>query len=141
MIKQLLLSTALLAASVTASADYTLPFTFAMDSQTQLDECTVVANEPAKGTKGTWVYDSSKNAFKCNYDSSVASDDWVITPAIDFANTNKIKLSIDARKQTGNGNASFEVKLGRTADPEDMTVSVLNVAASDLNSFFGAKNL
>ena len=140
MIKQILLSSALFAASVTASADYTLPFNFAMDSQAQFNECTVVANEPAKGTKGTWVFDSSKSAFMCNYDSNVASDDWVIAPAVDFGRTNKIKLSIDACKQISNGQAKFEVKLGRSANPADMTVSVMDVSASELSSSFATKS-
>lgn len=136
MIKELLLSSAILAATLSASAaDYTLPFEFAMNSQAQLNECTVIANEPSRGGN-TWSYDSSKSAFKCMYDYYDASDDWVITPAVDFGNTNKIKLSIDARKQTSNGQASFEVRLGRSADPDQMTVTALNAASSDMNSSF-----
>lgn len=133
MIRNILLCAALVAGLMSASgADYSLPFDFAMDSQFQFDECTVIANT-GKWTN-TWEFDT--NCFKCDYDTSTASDDWLITPAVDFGTTNRIMVSIDGTKSISNQNASFEVWLGRDATAEAMTVSAINVTNSDIATMY-----
>lgn len=113
--KNLLISAALLAgAAMTVSAADTLPFDFEMNSQDQFDKCTTF--EPkAHGSQWyfTNLYTDLGPLFAVGFNADEPMDEWIILPAVDFGNTNRIEVSVEARSQSAAAPESFEVCLGR----------------------------
>ncbi len=125
--KNLLISAALLAgAAMTVSAADTLPFDFEMNSQDQFDKCTTF--EPkAHGSQWyfTNLYTDLGPLFAVGFNADEPMDEWIILPAVDFGNTNRIEVSVEARSQSAAAPESFEVCLGRENTIEAMDVKVM----------------
>lgn len=71
------------------------------------------------------------NEIRCSYNSSMAMDDWLISPVLSYEKGKKYPVSIVARVSSPSFPERLEVKAGKSATPEGMTNLV--ISASTLN--------
>ena len=96
----------------------TLPFFMGPTADEFASDCIVF---DANTDNNTWAFDSGENAMRYSYNSNQA-DDWVFLPMIDFgAKGGAFDLSVGAKVSSEYSPESFELCVGRTADPADMT--------------------
>lgn len=96
----------------------TLPF-FMQPSPDEFEQDCFVAD--ANNDGNTWFYSSSEQALQYTYNSNQA-DDWVFLPFIDFGTGGgAFDISVDAKVASAYSPESFEVCVGRAANPSDMT--------------------
>lgn len=86
------------------------------------DEYADCVVEDANGDGNTWIYSPAETAFEYSFCSNRA-DDWVFLPVVDFGlSGGSFDLSVEAKVQAASDPESFEVCVGRSADPADMAV-------------------
>ena len=95
------------------------------------DACMV---KDANNDKSTWEFDQSEEAFRYSY-ASKAADDWLFLPLINFGeNAGAFDLVLEAKVAADYCPESFEVCVGRNAEPESMAVMM---SQTDIkNKFF-----
>lgn len=112
----------------------TLPFFMEINRDEFEQDCFTL---DGNGDGNTWVFSTSEGAVQYNYNSNKA-DDWLFLPVIDFgARGGAFDLSIDAKTQYNP--ESFEVCVGRSANPSDMTamLSCINIKQTMWETYTG----
>ncbi|MGX7668618.1 fibronectin type III domain-containing protein, partial [Flavobacterium pedocola] len=117
---------------------FPIPFTEGFNSTSTSQACWTVLNLNADAN--SWNMDYATNPFEGNQSaslvaSSVANNDWLISPQIMGLNNNQ-RLKFRYRVETGTSPCTFEVRLSTNgASPSDMT-SVLVAPASYNNTTY-----
>lgn len=102
------------------TADYTLPFEFKMDSPGQFGKCT----QP-EGDGGKWAYSSSFTEHGPLFCQDGAGDEWLFLPAVDFTDTERVKINVSARPSDPSYDEGFEIWLGNKKNAEAMTDKIM----------------
>lgn len=102
---------------------YLLPHTFPIDPAEDVDQFTIVdANHD--GT--TWFYEERGiyQVFTITENATHPKDDWLITPPVKMKASNSVRMRYVARATATNYPETMEIKVGKAATPEAMTVQV-----------------
>lgn len=131
--KHFTLASVLLAAAFTANAaDYTLPFEMA-PTYDQVMEGTITYEFVKDGkvvsntnTSSEWYYENF--SMKHNYYPSNSNrQDWAFLPAVDFGNSDKVKISVDVYTDNESfTDEGFALYLGKEATFSAMTIPVMS---------------
>lgn len=105
---------------------YSLPHTFTIDPAVDVDQFTII---DANNDGYTWFYEDRGNyqvftITENTADASKPKDDWVITPPIKARASNSVRMKYVARVAALNFPETMEIKAGKGARVEDMTISV-----------------
>lgn len=125
-----LLATTLLAVHAVGGvyAAQTVPWTFTFETAPEPGLFTILdSNDDNK----RWEYSSGNKAMRISYNSDLAMDDWLITPAFQLQAGRSYKFSLDAA-MTSFGPEKLEVFAGTAPTAEAMTIPV--IAESQVNS-------
>lgn len=106
-------------AKAVLGGEWTVPHTEQFDSQDDYDLWTVVNSNGGS----TWQYSSSDKTVQYKYDDPdrLPGDDWIISPSIKFEAGKSYTLSYDYRGLYNGMKESFEVMLGSSIKPTDLT--------------------
>ncbi len=105
---------------------YALPHTFPIESDVDVDQFTII---DANNDGVTWFYENrgNYNVFTITENTADASkpkDDWVITPPVKVKASNSVRMRYVARVAALNFPETMEIKAGKGAKVEDMTITV-----------------
>jgi len=98
----------------------TPPYLQTFDDASALDGYTVLN---VNGDKEEWIIDSQAAYLK--YNSSMAADDWLITPPVVMEAGKLYGIYLDVRGRTASYAEKFAVMLGTGATPDAMTQTVI----------------
>lgn len=80
----------------------------------------------------TWTYDSENNAFMYGYNSDNDANDWLFLPPVKVTDVSRMLYYTQQYKaESSNYVETFEVKIGKEASPEAMTVKLADIATSE----------
>ncbi|MBP5345319.1 MAG: choice-of-anchor J domain-containing protein [Bacteroidales bacterium] len=113
--------------------EFTAPF---LDSINTLDKFlnyeTVDANKDGK----TWNFDANNKVAVCFYSMDlIASDDWLITPAINLTANQLYTFRVDAAARTEKYPEKFVVKFGKVPTPEGLTQTLIDTTTTTNPAF------
>ncbi|WP_300301774.1 choice-of-anchor J domain-containing protein [uncultured Muribaculum sp.] len=112
--------TAAISAPLTLGTTFSAPLLLDFTDEEQFKFCTVIdANADGK----TWTW--SINGVRCDYHRTNNTDDWIITPPIEFKGGCRYTIEVVARSSTARYEEHFEVKAGTSPSAADMTIPVL----------------
>ncbi len=99
--------------------EWTLPVSESFDSQENFDLWTIVNVNGGS----TWQYSTTDKTAQYKYDDTgyLAGDDWLISPAIRLEAGKKYTLSYEYRGLYNGMKESFDMALGTSVKPEQMT--------------------
>ncbi len=112
-------------AKFVAGAAFALPYRQTFDSPEALDLFTIA---DLHGDGATWhVYKGDTEAYaQCEYHDKNPKDDWLFTPALHLEKGHQYSLSFQAScLMVRSFEEILEVKAGKTATPEGMTITIL----------------
>lgn len=124
--KNFLLLAALSLISLGAKSADVDVFQHSFDSETSLDGWTVL---DLNDDQSTWAFNSNDKAVRYTYNSNNDGNDWLISPAINIAETGYYKLSFVY--SGSNYGERMSVHYGKSADAASMTNTII-----DLGTFF-----
>lgn len=102
---------------------YSLPHTFPVESSVDVDQFTII---DANGDGTTWFYEERGNnrVFTITANADNPKDDWVITPPVAMKASNSVRMRFMARPVATNHSETMEIKAGKSATVEAMTIDV-----------------
>lgn len=104
--------------------EFTAPF---VDSLNTLDKFLNYEVVDANLDGTTWNFDSNNNIVVCFYSMNlIASDDWLITPAINLTADQLYTFRVDAAARTATNEEKFLVKIGKAQTPEALTQTLID---------------
>ena len=109
--------------------EYTAPFVDSLNSAISLFSYTTI---DANGDGTTWAFDTLPYI---TYNTKLAADDWLITPAIQFEADKLYAFEIEARSSSARYPEKFEVKLGNAPTVEALTTSLIDTVTVASTSF------
>lgn len=122
---------------LTIGNPFEIPYTALFDADNCLDLFTIIdANEDDR----QWQYDDYYNQAAIGYNSSVAMDDWLITPPINLKAGKKYSVVVSAQAASTSYPERMEVKAGDAATVEGMTETVIeafDITEASANNFEG----
>lgn len=101
--------------------NYVLPFEFGPADENEFGQCALF---DANGDGTEWTY--KNQSFYYSWNAANQANDWMILPAVDFEDSNRIEISVEAHSEGTSYVESFEVWLGREATVGSMTVKAIN---------------
>lgn len=128
-----LLATTLLAVYAAGGiyAAQTVPWTFTFETAPEPGLFTILdSNDDNK----RWEYSSGNKAMRISYNSDLAMDDWLITPAFQLQAGRSYKFSLDAA-MTSFGPEQLEVFAGTAPAADAMTIPVIAKSKVSSDSF------
>lgn len=74
----------------------------------------------------TWEYYATDQGVRIKWNDNLEADDWLILPAVNLPDATKVyNFSFEAKASYENFPEKFEVKAGKSADPEAMTLTLV----------------
>jgi len=115
------------------------PYTQNFDAATNTPSCTAI--EDVNNDTKTWAVNtssgvSSSNALRYTYSSSVAANDWWITPGINVTAGETYKISFVYKGNSASNAERLEVKTGTSQNAGSMTGAAIYSNSAILNTSF-----
>ena len=84
----------------------------------------------------TWNFDSNNNLAVCFFSMDlIASDDWMISPAVNLTADQLYNFRLDAAARDAKYTEKFLVKIGKAPSPEAMTQTLIDTLAINNEAF------
>lgn len=115
--------------TIPSSFFYTLPLELGLNSETFSSFLTVNANNDAV----EWV--PTPEYLELAYNSSLAADDWILTPAVEFSVAKNYEFILTARNSSTSYDEKVEMFIGRTQSVDGMTTEVIPVTKLSSGEF------
>ena len=102
---------------------YALPHTFPIEENVDVDQFTII---DANNDGTTWFFENrgNYNVFTITENATNPKDDWLITPPVKVKASNSVRMKYVARVAALNFPEDMEIKAGKGARVEDMTITV-----------------